>query len=204
MSKVQFIIKASNQELNEKTSAILVEVAKKDFIEASEIRENLPEFSGPSINSNIGVLVKKEYIEKSGDGFILSELGESILDKAGELYLLENPTKRKSRAKGPTQDMADMNEYVLELIPEDLVKKVVINRSNYEVHIHRTNSLRSFEVRRKGIIRACCYMIGSDKLERCKELEGVSFRGTSPNTFVDLPATNENIEKLLSVFLLNK
>ncbi|UAW07281.1 transcriptional regulator of middle promoters [Escherichia phage ELT1] len=39
MSKVTYIIKASNDVLNEKTAAILITIAKKDFITAAEVRD---------------------------------------------------------------------------------------------------------------------------------------------------------------------
>ena len=54
MSKVTYIIKASNDVLNEKTAAILITIAKKDFITAAEVREVHPDLGNAVVNSNIG------------------------------------------------------------------------------------------------------------------------------------------------------
>ena len=91
MSKVTYIIKASEDALNEKTAAILVQVAKKDFITSSELREILEEtMNASSVNSNIGVLIKKGLIEKSGDGLIITGEAQDIISKAAVIYAEEN------------------------------------------------------------------------------------------------------------------
>lgn len=82
MSKVTYIIKASENVLNEKTAAILIKVAKGNFITSAELREELVEtMNASSVNSNIGVLIKKGLIEKSGDvsQFIV------VIDENGKL-----------------------------------------------------------------------------------------------------------------------
>ena len=90
MSKVTYIIKASEDALNEKTAAILVQVAKKDFITSAELREILEEtMNASSVNSNIGVLIKKGLIEKSGDGLIITGEAQDIISKAAVIYAEE-------------------------------------------------------------------------------------------------------------------
>ncbi|AEN93865.1 activator of middle period transcription [Escherichia phage Bp7] len=64
MSKITYIIKASEDALNEKTASILVHIIKHNFITSGEVREALSEqFSAAVVNSNIGVLIKKGFIE---------------------------------------------------------------------------------------------------------------------------------------------
>ena len=51
MSKVTYIIKASNDVLNEKTAAILITIAKKDFITAAEVREVHPDLGNAVVTA---------------------------------------------------------------------------------------------------------------------------------------------------------
>jgi predicted HTH transcriptional regulator len=69
MSKVTYIIKASENALNEKTAAIMVYIIKNNFTTAANVREALEaEYNASVVNSNIDVLIKKGLVEKSGDG----------------------------------------------------------------------------------------------------------------------------------------
>lgn len=64
MSKVIYIVKASENSISENAANVLIVVAKKDFITSSEVRDILADkLSAASVNSNIGVLIKKGLIE---------------------------------------------------------------------------------------------------------------------------------------------
>ncbi|MGQ3469310.1 hypothetical protein, partial [Xanthomonas campestris] len=141
MSKVTYIIKASEDALNEKTAAILVQVAKKDFITSSELREILEEtMNASSVNSNIGVLIKKGLIEKSGDGLIITGEAQDIISKAAVIYAEENKPellkKRNTRKARPlTEDMNEHKDLMMKLLGEmeDILplKELTVYRSNY-------------------------------------------------------------------------
>ena len=122
MSKLTFIIEASENVLNEKTAAIFLEIAKKNFITSAQIREKLEteEFSAGSINSNIGILIKKQLIEKSDDGFILSSEGTILINKAADIRAAaEAPELLKegpSRKRAISDDMLTEQEWLRETV----------------------------------------------------------------------------------------
>ncbi|WYC18119.1 putative transcriptional regulator [Klebsiella phage vB_KpnM-YP11] len=208
MSKVTYIIKASEDALNEKTAAILVQVAKKDFITSSELREILEEtMNASSVNSNIGVLIKKGLIEKSGDGLIITGEAQDIISKAAVIYAEENKPellkKRNTRKARPlTEDMNEHKDLMMSILSEmeDILplKELTVYRSNYIAVLEkRTFGIRSLEVNNKGTFRIFGYKISEDHQKHFIDL-GMSCRvAATGNTYLDIARTAENIETII-------
>lgn len=208
MSKVTYIIKASEDALNEKTAAILVQVAKKDFITSSELREILEEtMNASSVNSNIGVLIKKGLIEKSGDGLIITGEAQDIISKAAVIYAEENKPellkKRNTRKARPlTEDMNEHKDLMMKLLGEmeDILplKELTVYRSNYIAVLEkRTFGIRSLEVNNKGTFRIFGYKISEEHQKHFIDL-GMSCRvAATGNTYLDITRNAENIEKII-------
>lgn len=200
MSKLEFVIKA-NDNLNEKTASILMVVAKNNFIDASGIRENLPEMSAASANSNIGVLVKKGFIEKSDNGFVLTEAGQQVVLDAADLFAKANPTKIRNtrKPKGVSDEMREMSESFktkIEALGVD-VKDVVENRSNLEIRLEkRLNGIRQFEVRHVGTIRIFGYKIPQTTLDKLTAA-GAEIKNKGVNFYIDMEASEDNMTKMI-------
>lgn len=209
MSKVTYIIKASENVLNEKTAAILVHIVKNNFVTSAQVREAMVEtLNASSVNSNIGGLIKKGMIEKSGDGLIATGQAMDLIQKAADLFAAENApemlTKRKTRsARGVTESMqifAEFTEKLLKSIDVE-VKEIAENRSNLEIRLtKRTKGIRQIEIRRDGSIRIFGYNMD--------ETFAKSFSEVSPefttkiggkNIYVDCKnITNEIIQATIS------
>lgn len=208
MSKIAYIIKASNNVLNEKTTAILVHVLKNNFITSAEVREALEDqFSASVVNSNIGVLIKKGMIEKSGEGLIATGEAMDIVQAAAVLHAEENApemlTKRKTRsARGVTSEMSEMAELVKSLIEDRIdVKEIAENRSNLEVRLtKRTNGVRQFEIRRDGTMRIFGYNMKDNEVKLFTSLGyEVNTKVGGKNTYIDFP----NITKDMIAIIAN-
>ena len=208
MSKVTYIIKASEDALNEKTAAILVQVAKKDFITSAELREILEEtMNAGSVNSNIGVLIKKGLIEKSGDGLIVSAEGQEIINQAAVIYAEENVPelleKRNTRKARPITDQmeADKNLMMELLATKDnlfTIKKLDVYRSNFIAVLEkRTFGIRSFEVSNKGNFRISGYKMTEEQVKHFEDLGMVAKHSKNGNVYLDIPRTQENIENII-------
>ncbi|QEA10753.1 MotA-like activator of middle period transcription [Enterobacter phage vB_EhoM-IME523] len=202
MSKVTYIIKASNDVLNEKTAAILVQVVKKNYITSAEVREALVEtMNASSVNSNIGVLIKKGLIEKSGDGLIATGEAMDIVQAAADLFASENApemlTKRKTRsARGVTDTMKELADLVVAGLDGRIdLKEIRENRSNLEIQfVKRTLGIRQIEIRRDGSLRIFGYNM-SDKDAKIFTSLGydVKFKVGGKNTYIDFPAVTADI-----------
>lgn len=207
MSKVTYIIKASNDVLNEKTAAILVQVAKTNFITSAQIRENLAEeMNASSVNSNIGVLIKKGFIEKSEDGLIASSEGMNIVMAAADLYAAEvKPdlvkTRKTRSARGVTPAMEVMAELVKTSLENKIdIKEIAENRSNLEVRLaKRTLGIRQFEIRRDGSMRIFGYNMKEDDI---KMFTSLGYDSTSKvggkNVYIDFPNVTSDIVEIVT------
>lgn len=199
MSKLQYILKA-NDSLNEKTGSIIEVIAKNNFINAAGIREILTDWNAASINSNIGVLIKKGLVEKSDDGLVLSEDGMEVIMKAADIFAADNPSKIRNTRKprGVTEEMEKASEELVELASKEFaIKAVVENRSNLEIRLEkRVNGVRQFEIRRAGIIRIFGYKISDEQLEKYKAI-GASIKSKGANFYIDIETSVENMKKMI-------
>lgn len=210
MSKVTYIIKASNDVLNEKTASILIQVIKNNYITSAEIRDLLSEtMNASSVNSNIGVLLKKGLIEKSEDGLIATGEAMDIIQAAAVLHAEENKPellqKRKTRsARGVTEEMSKMAEEVKTLLEARVdVKGIIENRSNLEVQlVKRTNGVRQIEIRRDGSLRIFGYNMSETESKVFTSLSAdVKFKVGGKNTYIDFPnITSEMASTIANVF----
>lgn len=207
MSKVTYIIKASNDTLNEKTAAILVHVIKNNFCTSADVREALAEtLNASSVNSNIGVLLKKGLIEKSGDGLMATGEAMDIVQAAAVLHAEENKpellTKRKTRsARGVTSEMTEMAELVKSLIEDRIeVKEIAENRSNLEVRLaKRTLGIRQFEVRRDGTLRIFGYNMKDADAKVFTSLGyETKFKVGGKNTYIDFPNVTKDMIAIIT------
>ncbi|MCO0615412.1 hypothetical protein M8756_19270, partial [Lutimaribacter sp. EGI FJ00015] len=181
MSKVIYIVKASENSISENAANVLIVVAKKDFITSSEVRDILADkLSAASVNSNIGVLIKKGLIEKSGDGLIVSAEGQEIINQAAVIYAEENAPelleKRNTRKARPITDQmeADKNLMMELLATKDnlfTIKKLDVYRSNFIAVLEkRTFGIRSFEVSNKGNFRISGYKMTEEQVKHFEDL----------------------------------
>lgn len=212
MNRIESIIKASNETLNLKTASILVEVAKKNFITSGELIEMLEcdDMNQRSVISNIGVLIKRELIEKSGDGYITTNEAVEILTKAADIYAEHNPTsevaKKVEKAnmvgkKRITGLMTDLIELVESVIPVAYRPKIM-NRSNYEIFLEkRTLGVRSIEIRHKGFLRLCTYKVDQEFLDELLATnEVVRNKESGVVNYIDFNFTEENIKLVFKIF----
>ncbi|ANA49602.1 MotA-like activator of middle period transcription [Salmonella phage vB_SnwM_CGG4-1] len=209
MSKVTYIIKASNDVLNEKTASILVKVAKQDFITSAELREQLEDkMTASSVNSNIGVLIKKGLVEKSGDGLVITGEAQDIISNAAVLYAQENAPelleKRNTRKARPiTGDMEADKDFMMELLgtKEELfkIKKLDVYRSNFIAVLEkRTFGIRSFEVSNKGNFRISGYKMTEEQVKHFEDLGMTAKHSKNGNIYLDIARTQENIETIIN------
>ena len=208
MSKITYIIKASENALNEKTAAILVKIAKSDFITAAQLRDDLAEtLNASSVNSNIGVLIKKGFVEKSGDGLIITGEAQDVISNAAVIYAQENAPelleKRNTRKARPiTSDMESDKDFMMDLLKtkENLftIKKLDVYRSNFIAVLEkRTFGIRSFEVSNKGNFRISGYKMTEEQVKHFEDLGMVAKHSKNGNVYLDIPRTQENIENII-------
>lgn len=207
MAKVTYIIKASNETVSENAANVLVVIAKKDFITSAEVREALEGQVSPSaVNSNIGVLIKKGLVEKSGDGLVITGEATDLLSDAAKIYAEENKPElvkeRKTRQpRGTTEEMEETIEFIKNIVEKDHeVKEIEVNRSNMGVVLAKrlSSGVRKIEVMRKGTFRIFGYKVNEDKLKEFEAL-GMTYR-VSPNgnAYIDMTTWDNNfIENVL-------
>lgn len=207
MSKVTYIVKASNDVLNEKTAAILVQVVKKNYITSAEIREILAEtLNASTVNSNIGVLLKKGFIEKSEDGLIATGEAMDVIQAAADLFAAENApemlTKRKTRsARGVTSEMTELADAVKAGLEERIeLNGIVENRSNLEVRLaKRTMGVRQFEIRRDGSMRIFGYNMADSEVKVFTSTGyDVKVKVGGKNTYIDFPNVTAEIVSIVT------
>lgn len=209
MSKVTYIIKASNDSVSENAANVLVAVAKQDFITSAEVREKLDGvLTASQVNSNIGVLIKKGLIEKSGDGLIITGEATDLLQNAAKIYAEENKPElvkeRKTRQpRGTTPEMEVTIKFIEEQIKDTHeIKTIETNRSNMGVVLAKRlpSGVRKLEVMRKGTFRIFGYKVNEDKLKEFEAL-GMTYRvSDNGNAYIDMVnADNDFIESALKL-----
>lgn len=91
MTKIEAIAKVlNNSSISENATSVFIQVAKKAFVTAAEIAE-ATEMNKNAVYSNIGVMMKKGLIEKSGDGYVTTDCGDAILIEAAEMWKAAQP-----------------------------------------------------------------------------------------------------------------
>lgn len=207
MSKITYIIKASENALNEKTAAIMVYIIKNNFTTAANVREALEaEYNASVVNSNIGVLIKKGLVEKSGDGLVATGEAMDIIQKAADLFAQENAPellqKRNTRkARGVTPEMHELANFVFENIKDKVeVKEIGENRSNLEVRFaKRVLGIRQIEIRRDGALRIFAYNMSETESKLFTSLENdVKIKIGGKYTYIDFPNVSKEIITLVT------
>lgn len=210
MSKVIYIVKASENTISENAAQVMIAIAKKDFITSSEVREVLEEkLSAASVNSNIGVLLKKGLIEKSGEGLITTGEAQDILNKAAVIYAEENAPelleKRNTRKARPITDQMETDKaLMLEILAqkEELftIKGVEVYRSNLIAVLEkRTFGIRSFEVSNKGNFRVFGYKMEESTIKAFTDAGMTAKIAKNGNIYLDIERNAENIENIIHV-----
>lgn len=208
MSKVIYIVKAAENAISENAATVLIAVAKKNFITSAEVRENLEEkLSAASVNSNIGVLIKKNLIEKSGDGLVITGEGQEIINQAAVIYAEENAPelleKRNTRKARPITDQMEADKNLMMEILETKselfkIKKLDVYRSNFIAVLEkRTFGIRSFEVSNKGNFRISGYKMEEEVVKHFQDLGMTAKTSKNGNIYLDISRTQENIENII-------
>lgn len=209
MSKVTYIIKASNESVSENAANVFVAVAKQNFITSAEVREKLEDtLNASQVNSNIGVLIKKGLIEKSGDGLVITGEGTDLLQEAARIYAEENKPnlvkERKTRKpRGTTEQMKADTDFLKALVEEKFeVKDVTEYRSNFMVNVNKnTSGFRHFEVLNKGIFRISGYKVPQEILDKMAAAGmNIKMSGNGARSYNDIELTRANIEKIIALF----
>lgn len=194
--------------ISETAQAIFVQLAKFNFPTAQQIRDAMPDVSGPSVNSNIGNLVKKGLIAKHDTSFIITDLGTEILTKAAEEYAQANPKQPKQKADGTTRGVRKPREVTPEMVQfkdqmEDMlkeyfdIKETIINRSNFEIKLLKRSAqgFRHVEIRNNGKIRVFAYKVTQDTINEFITA-GFEVKESKLNVYMDIELCSESIETL--------
>lgn len=210
MTKIEALAKVlNNAEVSENATQVFIQIAKKNFITVHEIAESV-ELSKNSVYSNIGVLLKKELIERSGDGYIITEAGETIVMDAAALWKANQPAetsptvekkKGSRKAREITPEMTSRMERISKLVEEKIgLKAVEIYRQNYQIIFAKRTAegYRKFEVLNNGKFRIFGYKVAEDKLNMFREI-GAEVKVGGSNTYIDIEQTDENIAKMMTI-----
>lgn len=163
-----------------------------------------------SVYSNVGVMIKKGLIEKSGEGYVTTEQGDAILMQAAEMWKAAQPKdetpapveKKKGtrKARTITTQMTENVELVQRLLCTLGIehKDAVINRQNYEITLSKRHidGYRKFEILNRGIFRVVGYRVTDEKIEMFKAL-GCEIKQGPANCYIDIDANEENIIKIM-------
>lgn len=210
MTKIEAIAKVlNNTGISANASSVFIEVAKKAFITASEIAQNT-EMNKNAVYSNIGVMLKKGLIEKSGDGYATTEDGDVILIEAAQMWKDAQPApevpvvekkKGSRKAREITPEMTSLMEQISALVEENIgLKAVEIYRQNYQIIFAKrtTEGYRKFEVLNNGKFRIFGYKVAEDKLEAFKDV-GAEIKVGGSNTYIDIEQNAVNIAKVMQI-----
>ena len=208
MSRVTYVVKASENNISENAAVVMIAIAKQDFITSAEVRENLVEkLNAASVNSNIGVLIKKGLIEKSGDGLIITGDAQDILNKAAVIYAEENAPelleKRNTRKARPiTESMEADKTLMLDILAQNdavfALKGVEVYRSNFIASLaKRTFGIRSFEVSNKGNFRISGYKMTDEAVKVFTDAGMTAKHSKNGNVYLDITRTQQNIENII-------
>lgn len=214
MTKLNTLIEVSNNVLNEKTAAIFMVVARNNFIDSAAIREKLPKIAPNSVNSNIGVLIKKGFIEKSGDGLILTGNGEQLmLDTAQKFAEENNPEllkERKSRKREIGEDMLSEQDWMVQVVEDNygLNKPPIEYRSNIIIELgDRKLGIKTFEIKNKMKAFRMVYSkkINKDTLDQLLAL-GMTDKPKTNGTggYLDHEYSHEFIEQVVKIINSNR
>ncbi|APU02287.1 transcriptional regulator of middle promoters [Aeromonas phage Riv-10] len=209
MTKIEAIAKVlNNASISDNATQIFIQVAKKAFITVSEIAESV-EMNKNAVYSNIGVMIKKELIEKSGDGYITTEAGDAIMVEAAEMWKAAQPVeevkveKKKGTRKSReiTAEMTSLMEKISALVEENIgLKAVEIYRQNYQIIFSKRTAegYRKFEVLNNGKFRIFGYKVAEDKLEAFRQV-GAEIKVGGSNTYIDIEQNEVNIAKVMQI-----
>lgn len=209
MTKIEAIAKVlNNANVSENATNVFIQVAKKAFITAAEIASTV-EMNKNAVYSNVGVMIKKGLIEKSGDGYVTTAQGDAILMEAAELWNAAQPKdatpvveKKKGtrKARTITTEMTNQVELVQRLLCNLGIehKEAVINRQNYEITLNKRHAdgYRKFEILNRGIFRVVGYRVSDETVEMFKAL-GCEIKQGPANCYIDIKATEENINIIM-------
>lgn len=210
MTKIEAIAKVlNNTGISANASSVFIEVAKKAFITASEIAQNT-EMNKNAVYSNLGVMLKKGLIEKSGDGYATTEDGDVILVEAAQMWKDAQPApevpvvekkKGSRKAREITPEMTSLMEQISALVEENIgLKAVEIYRQNYQIIFAKRTAegYRKFEVLNNGKFRIFGYKVAEDKLEAFKDV-GAEIKVGGSNTYIDIEQNAVNIAKVMQI-----
>lgn len=209
MTKIEAIAKVlNNASISENATSVFIQVAKKAFITASEIADSV-EMNKNAVYSNVGVLIKKGLIEKSGDGYVTTENGDAILVEAAEMWKAAQPkdeTPKVEKKKGTrkareiTDEMTSNVEMVQRLLCNLGIehKEAVINRQNYEITLKKRHAdgYRKFEILNRGVFRIVGYRVSEETINKFKDI-GCEIKQGPANCYIDIEATEKNIVRIM-------
>lgn len=209
MTKIEAIAKVlNNSSISENATSVFIQVAKKAFVTAVEIAE-ATEMNKNAVYSNIGVMMKKGLIEKSGDGYVTTESGDAILIEAAEMWKAAQPEveapkveKKKGtrKAREITVEMTKNIELIERLLSNLGIehKQAVINRQNYEITLNKrhVDGYRKFEILNRGIFRIVGYKVSEEIVNNFKAL-GCEIKQGPANCYIDITANENNIVRLM-------
>lgn len=197
MKKSDYVIKSSNGTLKTQDTIILMHINKNNFIKQVDI----PDVTQESIDR----LMQEGYIEKSGDGLIVSGEGVDLIINAATDWANEtNPdltavkiTRTKRGVTDSMQAFADKTEQLINGLGIK-VKDVIEDRSNLLVRFVRTKTVKQFDIRRDGNLRVHAYNADPQVVKEFNQA-GFSVKIGGKNTYLDITLTEENILKAIEI-----
>lgn len=206
MSKISYLVKASDDALTIETATVLMAIARKNFITMEELEEALPDLN---VEDSVESLLDSSFVESSGDGFVISGATQSIFADAAQLYAAEQKPelvkeRRKRQPRGTTTEMVELCAKVMVAANKvfDVKNEIEVDRSNMAVClVKRSKSgVRKLQVQHKGNFRIIGYKFDKKILEELVQM-GMTFRESSyGNIYIDMPgATIEDIQKIIEV-----
>lgn len=159
------------------------------------------------IGEHLDDLVKCNLVDNSTDMYIISVLGDELVESAMNLFVAaERPdllVKRTgSNKRVITEDMESYRDHAIEYIKDKIeIKDVLVSRSNiFLVFEKRCKGIGSIEIKNKPEIRVCIRKPSQDTIDLFAGI-GMTYRSTPAQTYFDMPRTTENIEILIDTIV---
>lgn len=207
MSKIKFIIEASDNIINEQSALVFMAIARKNFILRDEIIQ-LVSLEESVIDEALESLVDEMYATETDGAYVLTGVAMEVLGTAATLYKAAvNPEvkeRRKRQPRGTTPEMIALTDLIKAEASKnfDVKDEIEVDRSNMAVVFEKRlpSGVRKLQVQHKGMFRVIGYKVTKELLDKLVAM-GMTFRESSyGNIYIDLQTTDfDVIKKIIEV-----
>ncbi|CAL1778029.1 MotA-like activator of middle period transcription [Acinetobacter phage vB_AbaM_Konradin-v2] len=159
------------------------------------------------LGDHLEELLQCGLIEESNDMYIISVLGDELVETAMNLFVAaERPdllVKRNGSTKREiTKDMESCRDHAVEYLKGKIaIKEVTTSRSNiFIIFEKRCKGIGSIEIKNKPEIRVCIRKPSQETIDLFASI-GMSYRSAPAQTYFDMPRSLENIEILIDTII---